>query len=120
MITADPVMDRYTVGVLLTLHCVVTLSSTVNTPLTLQPVWQREGIVLTSGNQLIVGQFSITEDHVYTSSLEFQPLTTSFIGNETLFECEAKVLPQSNSFVTGTTANSFTTITVEGKSDRLD
>ncbi len=115
MITADPIMDRYTLGLLLTLNCVVTLSSAVNTPLTLTPVWKREGVVLSSNEQLIVGEFMSTSDNVYTSSLEFQPLTNDLIGNDTLFECEATVMPEDDTFVTGTTTSSSINITVEGE-----
>ncbi len=115
MIIVDPVMDRYTVGLLLILRCVVTLSSAVNTPLTLETVWRREGAVLTTNNQLTVREFSTTDDRVYTSSLEFHPLTTNLIGNDTQYECEATVLPQNNSFVTETTVTNSTRFTVDGE-----
>ncbi len=113
MITADPLMDRYSVGLLLTLDCVVTLSSAVNTPPTLTPVWRREGVVLSSNEKLIVGEFISTSDNVYTSSLEFQPL--NLIGNDMLFECEATVMPEDDTFVTGTNTSSSINITVEGE-----
>ncbi|XP_064386138.1 mucin-2-like isoform X3 [Halichondria panicea] len=112
-ITFDPMMDNYTVGLFLTLGCEVTLSSAVDTMVNLDPIWRREGVVLTTGDQLTVGDFPITnDDQVYTSLLEFQPLTRDFIGNDTLYECEASVVPQSDTFITGTTTNTSTTLTV--------
>ena len=115
MITADPMIDRYTVGLLLTLRCVVSLSSAVNTPHTLNPVWRREGEVLSANDQLSTGKFISDNDRVYTSLLEFQPITNAFIGNDTVYECEAIVIPEDNMFVTGTTTNVSTTISVEGE-----
>ncbi len=109
-------MDRYTVGLFLTLGCEVTLSAAVDTIVTLDPIWRREGIVLTTGDQLTVGDFPMTsDDQVYTSLLEFQPLTKDFIGNDTLYECEPSVVPQSDAFITGTTTNTSTTLTVGGE-----
>ncbi|XP_064386134.1 mucin-2-like isoform X4 [Halichondria panicea] len=111
--TFDPMMDCYTVGLFLTLGCEVTLSSAVDTVVNLDPIWRREGVVLTTGDQLTVGDFPMTsDDQVYTSLLEFQPLTRDFIGNDTLYECEASVVPQSDTFITGTTTNTSTTLTV--------
>ena len=115
-ITFDPMMDNYTVGLFLTLGCEVTLSSAVDTMVNLDPIWRREGVVLTTGDQFTVGDFPMTsDDQVYTSLLEFQPLTRDFIGNDTLYECEASVVPQNDTFITGTITNTSTTITVGGE-----
>ena len=120
-ITFDPMMDGYTVGLFLTLGCEVTLSSAVDTIVNLEPTWRKEGVVLTTGEQLTVGPFknltrtNTSDDQMYTSLLEFQPLTRDFIGNDTLYECEASVVPQSDTFITGTTTNTSTTITVGGE-----
>ncbi len=115
MITADPMMDYYTVGLLLTLRCVMILSTAVNTPHTLNPVWRREGEVLSANDQLSIGEFISDDDRVYTILLEFQPITNALIGNDTVYECEASVVPEDDTFVTGTTTNTSTTITVEGE-----
>ncbi len=115
MITADPMMDHYTVGLLLTLRCVVTLSSAVNTPHTLNPIWRREGEVLSANDQLSIGGFMSDDDRVYTSLLEFQPITDALIGNNTVYECEVIVVPEDDTFVTGTTTNVSTAISVEGE-----
>ena len=120
-ITFDPMMDNYTVGLFLTLGCEVTLSPAVDTMVTLDPIWRREGVELTTRDQLTVGPFknltriNTSDDQVYTSLLEFLPLTRDFIGNGTLYECEASVMPQSDTFITGTTTNTSTTITVGGE-----
>ncbi len=119
-ITFDPMMDNYTVGLFLTLGCEFTLSSAVDTVVNLDPIWRRKGVVLTTGDQLTVGDFPMTsDDQVYTSLLEFQPLTRDFIGNDTLYECEASVVPQSDTFITGTTTNTSTTLTVGGELSSL-
>ncbi len=108
-------MDLYTVGLLLTLRCVVTLSSAVNTPRTLNSVWRREGEVLSANDQLSIGGFISDDDRVYTSLLEFQPITNALIGNDTVYECEVSVVPEDDMFVTGTTTNVSTTISVDGE-----
>ncbi len=116
-ITFEPMMDRYTVGLFLSLSCEVTISANVDTMVNLEPVWRREGIVLTIGNQLTVGPFTNMTNNAqnFTSLLEFQPLTRDFIGNDTLYECVASVQPQNDTFISGTTTNTSTTITVEGE-----
>ncbi len=114
-------MNGYTVGLFLTLVCEVTLSPAVDTMVNLDPVWRREGIVLTTRDQLTVGPFknltktNTNDDQKFTSLLEFQPLTRYFIGNDTLYECVASVVPQSDTFITGTTTNTSTTLTVGGE-----
>ncbi len=117
-IILDPMMDRYTVGLFLRLGCEVTLSAAVNTMVNLDSVWRREEVVLTTGDQLTVGYFPIamtSDNQVYTSMLEFQPLTRYFIGNDTLYECVTSVQPQNDTFISGTTTNTSITITVEGE-----
>ncbi len=113
MIIVSPMMDRYIVGLQLALSCMVTVSPALNTPFTLTPVWRREGVVLASNDQLTVGEFSMTGDRVYTSTLDILPLTTNLIGNNTVYECEATI--QDNSFVTGTSIRNSTTISVDGR-----
>ena len=113
--TSDPMMDTYTVGLFLRLGCVVTLSPAVDTVVNLDPTWRRDGDVLTTGDQLTVGDFT-NISLVHTSLLEFQPLTRYYIGNDTLYECVASVLPQNDTFISGTTTNTSTIITVEGES----
>ncbi len=113
--TSDPMMDTYTVGLFLTLGCVVTLSPAVDTVVNLDPIWQRDGDKLATRDELTVGDFT-NINLVHTSLLEFQPLTRDYIGNDTLYECVASVQPENDTFISGTTTNTSTIITVEGES----
>ena len=118
IISLEPMIDNnvYSVGLFLTLTCVVEFPDYVDSPLTLSATWTRDSATLaTTGDQLMINDFTMTSTRRYESTVQYSPLTIDLIANDTLYMCDVIVTPQVPTYITGTTTDATTIISVEGR-----
>ena len=101
-------------GLNLAFTCDIILDVVVDTSVTVQGTWNRNGTDLL--NQLDEGRITISNPLLtmppYQTTVSFSPLNVSDAGT---YECNATVTPQDTTFVTGTTSSISRTISVAGR-----
>ena len=110
-ITGSPLNDGFFRGLDLTFTCSITLDRAVDTPVTVQGTWNRNGTSLTDdGNQITVTSSPMTIPP-YSTTVRINPLS---IGDTGTYTCSATVTPQDTTFITGITSIISRNITVGG------
>ena len=101
-------------GLDLTLICSITLAETVDTLVTVQGTWIRNGTELLNGDEdgRITVSNIIMETPPYEIILRFNPLD---ISDAETYKCDMTVIPQNNAFIIGLMASISRTISVFGK-----
>ena len=91
-ISGNPRNNSFSQGLDLALTCNVTLAETVDTPVTIQGMWFRNGTELMSGdeNGRITISNVIVESSPYEITLRFNPIRTSDAGT---YKCDMTVIP---------------------------
>ena len=86
----------------------------MDTPVTVQGMWNRNGTELVNGTDS--GRITVSnppmERPPYRTTVRFSPLNN--ITDPGTYECTATVTPQNDTFITGTTSSISQTITVAG------
>ena len=86
-------------GLDLTFTCSITLDSAVNTAVTVQGTWNRNGTSLTDDGNLITVMSSPMSIPPYTTTVRINPLRIRDAGTYT---CVVTVTPQNDTYITGT------------------
>ena len=97
-------------GLDLTFTCSITLDEAVDTPVTVQGNWRRNGTELADNGRITVFNPPMNAPS-YQTTVRFNLLNVSDAG---LYECTATVTPQNTTFITGTTSSNSLSITVAG------
>ena len=101
-------------GLKLTFTCSIILDAAVNTSVTVQGTWYRNGTELVNG--IDDGRITVSNPPLamppYQTTVTFSPLNN--ITDPGTYECSATVTPQDTTFVTGTTSSYSRNITVAG------
>ena len=108
IISGFPRNTSFFQGLDLTFTCRITLNDVVDTPVTIQGIWNRNGTELTDGAEN--GRITIINPPMssppYDVTLRFNPLSVTDAGT---YECDMTVTPQDTTFIsTATTSNSRT------------
>ena len=100
-------------GLDLTFTCSITLDEAVDTPVTVQGSWRRNGTELADGddNERIIVSSPPMDAPPYQTTVRFNLLSVSDAG---MYECTATVTPQNTLFITGTNSSNSLSITVAG------
>ena len=113
-ISGSPRNTRFFQGLNLVFTCNIVLDEAVDTSVTVQGSWNRNGSEQV--DQLNEGRITISNPPLnmppYQTTFSFIPLNVSDAGT---YECNATVTPQDTTFVTGTTSSISRTITVPGR-----
>ena len=111
-ITSSPLNGGFFRGLDLTFTCSITLDNAVNTLVTVQGTWNRNGTSLTDdGNRITVMSSPMSIIPPYTTTVRINPLSISDAGTYT---CVVTVTPQNDTYVTGTTYTISRNITIWG------
>ena len=112
-ITGSPRNTSFFQGLDLTFTCSITLDEAVDTPVTVQGTWNRNGTELMDGDE--DGRIIITNPLMntppYQTTLRFNLLNISDAGT---YQCSVTVTPQNTTFITTATASISRTIAVAG------
>ena len=113
-ISGSPRNTSFFQGLNLVFTCSIILDVAVDTSVTVQGTWNRNGTDLL--NQLNEGRITISNPPLmtpsYQTTVSFSPLNVSDAGT---YECNATVTPQDTTFVTGTTSSISRNINVAGR-----
>ena len=113
-ISESPSNTRFFQGLNLVFTCNIVLDEAVDTSVTVQGSWNRNGSEQV--DQLNEGRITISNPPLtippYQTTVTFSPL---FVSDAGTYECNATVTPQDTTFVTGTTSSISRTITVAGR-----
>ena len=86
----------------------------MDTPVTVQGMWNRNGTELVDGTD--GGRITVSTPPMelppYQTTIRLSPLNN--ISDPGMYECTAIVTPQNNAFITGSTSSISRTITVAG------
>ena len=100
-------------GLDLTFTCSITLGDVVDTPVTVQGIWNRNGAQLMDGDEN--GRITIVNPPMrsspYDITLRFNPLNVTDGGT---YECDATVTPEDTTFTTTATTSNSRTFNVSG------
>ena len=101
-------------GLEVTFTCSITLDAAVDTSVTVQGIWNRNGTELVNG--IDDGRITVSYAQLamppYQTTVTFSPLNN--ITDNGTYECIATVTPQDTTIVTGTTSSNSRNITVSG------
>ena len=112
--TGSPLNEGFFDGLDITFTCSIALDSAVNTPVTVQGTWNRNGTNLTDvGNRITVMSIPMSMPP-YTTTVRLNPLRISDAGTYT---CVVTVTPENDTYVTGTTYTVSRNISVGGKNN---
>ena len=99
-------------GLDLTFTCSITLDEAVDTQVTVQGSWRRNGTEVADGDDERIIIFNPPMDAPpYQTTVRFNDINVSDAG---LYECTVSVIPQNPTFITGTTSSNSRSITVAG------
>ena len=100
-------------GLDLTFTCSITLGDVVDTPVTVQGIWNRNGTELIDRDEN--GRIAINNPPMssppYQITLRFNPLNVTDAGT---YECGVTVTPQDTTFIATATTSNSRTISVAG------
>ena len=110
-ITGFPVDMDFFGGLDLTFTCSITLNETVDTPVTVQTTWNRNGSgLIDDGNRITISDPPMVTPP-YKTTVRINSLRTTDAGT---YNCITTVTPQNTTFITGTVSMFSQTITVGG------
>ena len=113
-ISGSPRNMSFFLGLNLVFTCSIILDVAVDTSVTVQGTWNRDESELVE--QFNEGRITISNPPLnippYQTTVSLNPLNVSDAGT---YECNATVIPQDTTFVTGTTSSISWTITVAGR-----
>ena len=113
IISGSPRNTSFFRGLVLTLTCSITLGDVVDTPVTVQGIWNRNGAELTDGDEN--GRITIVNPPMssppYDITLRFNPLNVTDAGT---YECDMTVTPQDTTFISTATTSNSRAITISG------
>ena len=101
-------------GLDLTLTCSITLDEAVNTPVTVQGMWNRNGTALVDGTD--DGRITVVNPAMTTPPYQ-TTVRFNLLNNDTdtgLYECMATVNPANDTYITGNTATTSRNINIAG------
>ena len=109
-ISGSPRDTRFFQGLEFTFTCSIILDAAVDTSLTVQGTWNRNGTELVNDGRISVSYAPLAMPP-YKTTLTFNPLNISDAG---AYECSTTVTPQDTAFVIGITSSTSRNITVAG------
>ena len=113
IISGFPRNTSFFQGLDLTFTCSITLGDVVDTPVTVQGIWNRNGAELTDGDEN--GRITIVNPPMssppYDITLRFNPLSVTDAGT---YECDVTVTPQDTTFISTATTSNLRNISVTG------
>ena len=112
-ISGSPRNTSFFQGLDLIFTCSITLGSVVDTPVTVQGIWNRNGTELMDREEN--GGITINNPPVtsppYEITLRFNPLDVTYGGT---YECDVTITPQDTTFISTATTSNSRTISVSG------
>ena len=116
IISGSPRNTSFFQGLDLTFTCSITLSDVVDTPVTVQGNWNRNGTELTDGAEN--GRITIINPSMssppFDITLRFNALSVTDAGT---YECDVTVTPQDTAFISTATTSNSRTVNVSGLYD---
>ena len=113
IISGSPRNISFFQGLDLIFTCSITLGDVVDTPVTVQGIWNRNGTQLMDGDEN--GRITIVNPPMssppYDITLRFNPLNVTDAGT---YECDVTVTPQDTTFISTATTSNSRTISVSG------
>ena len=118
-ISGSPRDTRFFQGLEFTFTCSIILDAAVDTSVTVQGTWNRNGTELVNGinDGRITVSYTPLAMPPYQTTLTFSPLNISDAG---AYECSVTVSPKNMAFVTGITSSNTLNITVAGSYRALE
>ena len=110
IISGSPRNTSFFQGLDLTLTCIITLGSVVDTLVTVQGIWNRNGIELMNDGRITVSP-SRRSSPPYAITLRFNPLNVTDAGT---YECHVTVTPQDSTFISTATISNSRSISISG------
>ena len=118
IISGSPRNTSFFQGLDLIFTCSITLGDVVDTSVTVQGIWNRNGIELIPGNEN--GRITIVNPPMnsppYDITLRFNPLNVTDAGT---YECHVTVTPQDTTFISTATSSNSRAISVSGMYDTI-
>ena len=113
IISGSPRNTSFFQGLYLIFTCDITLGNVVDTPVTVQGIWNRNGTELMNGdeNRRITIINPPMSSPPYEITLRFNPLNVTDAGT---YECDVTVTPQDTAFISTFTTSNSRTISVSG------
>ena len=113
-ISGSPRNTSFFQGLDLTFICSITLAEAVDTPVTVQGTWSRNGTELLNGDEdgRITLSNILVEIPPYQTTLRLNPVNITDAG---MYECTATVIPQNTTFTAGSTVSISRNISIFGK-----
>ena len=112
-ISGSPRNTSFFQGLDLIFTCSITLDNVVDTPVTVQGIWNRNGAELMDGDEN--GRITIINPPMssppYDITLGFNPLNATDAGT---YECDVTVTPQDTTFISTATTSNSRSISVSG------
>ena len=110
-ISGTPRNRSFFQGLNLVFTCNIILDEAVDTLVTVQGTWNRNGTELVNESRITISNPPLMTPS-YQTTVSFIPLNVSDAGT---YECNATVTPQDTTFVTGTTSSISRNINVAGR-----
>ena len=107
IISGSPRNTSFFQGLDLTLTCFITLGSVVDTLVTVQGIWNRNGTELRNDGRITV--IPSRSSPPYAITLRFNPLNVTDAGT---YECHVTVTPQDSTFISTATISNSRSISV--------
>ena len=112
IISGAPRNTSFFQGLDLTLTCIITLGSMVDSLVTVRGIWNRNGIELMNNGRITVSPSRSSPPYAIT--LRFNPLNVTDAGT---YECDVTVTPQDATFISTATTSNSRSISVSGMYD---
>ena len=113
IISGSPRNSSFFQGLDLIFTCSITLGDVVDTPVTVQGMWNRNGTELIPGDEN--GRITIVNPPMrsspYDITLRFNPLN---VTDAATYECDVTITPQDTSFISTATTSNSRSISVSG------
>ena len=110
IISGSPRNTSFFQGLNVIFTCGITLDGVVDTPVTVQGTWNRNGTELMNGDRISITN-PLMSSPPYEVILRFNPLNVTDAGT---YECDVAVTPQDTTFISTATIYNSRTIVVAG------
>ena len=110
-IVGSPLNDGFFRGLDVTFTCSIALDRAVNTPVTVQGTWNRNGTDLVNDGSRITVMSSPMTMPPFSTTVRINPLRISDTG---MYTCSATITPQNATFITGTATTVSRNISIGG------